>query len=210
MGLRTRAAAFAAVLVIHAVFFALFAALRVPLRQAAEDATASIAFFLPESAPGIPSEGGKLRGLPIRQQSKPRAPVTRAPIPGPAAPAIVNPIPATAAPDWHLQAESAAAHAIEEQERRRQHPSPLEPHDFSGVKSGATDSNKPQFGWAYAATHRVEEIPTGGLIFNITDRCSIVWVIVPLALCKIGKLQGHSDLFQHLEDPLVLGESKEP
>ena len=90
----------------------------------------------------------------------------------------------------------AANNEVEAEERRRHKPSLLAPHDFSGVRAGNTDYSKPQFPWDHAATHRVEELPTGGLLINLNDRCSIVWVIVPFAFCKIGRSEARGDLFQ--------------
>jgi hypothetical protein len=96
------------------------------------------------------------------------------------------------------------------EERKRHKPSPLAPHDFSRVKPGSIDYSKPQFGWSHAATHRVEEIPTGGLLINLNDRCFIAWVIFPFPLCKVGKMPARGDLFQHMKDPPALGEPELP
>jgi hypothetical protein len=104
----------------------------------------------------------------------------------------------------------AANNEIEAEARRRQNPSLLAPHDFSGVKGGSTDDTKPRFAWDHAATHRVEEIPTGGLLININDRCAIAWVVVPFLFCRIGKIHAHGDLFGRMKDAPALGDSGVP
>jgi hypothetical protein len=117
-------------------------------------------------------------------------------------------VPAT--PDWRRELQIAANSQMEAEERKRHQPSPLAPHDFSAAKPGSTDDSKPEFGWSHAATHRVEEIPTGGLLININDRCFIAWVIFPFPLCKVGKMPARGDLFQHMKDPPALGEPELP
>ncbi len=101
--------------------------------------------------------------------------------------------------------EIAANNAVENEERKRQKPSPLAPHDFSGVKPGSTDDSKPQFWWSHAATHRVEEIPMGGLLINVNDRCVIAWMILPMIGCRIGKIPARGDLLDHMKDTPALG-----
>lgn len=76
----------------------------------------------------------------------------------------------------------------------------LAPHDFSGVQPGSTDDSRREFGWDHSATHRVEEIPGGGLLININERCAIAWVIFPFPVCKIGKIPPRGDLFDHMKD----------
>jgi hypothetical protein len=100
----------------------------------------------------------------------------------------------------------AANNEVEAQERRRHTPSLLAPHDFSRVRAGSTDYSKPQFAWNHAATHRVEELPNGGLLINLNDRCAIAWVIFPFPVCKVGKIPVRGDLFQLRKDAPALGE----
>jgi hypothetical protein len=122
----------------------------------------------------------------------------------PAAPVLPEPPPESttpaAAPDWRSEMEIAANNQIENEARKARQPSVLAPHDFSKVKPGSTDDARRKFGWSHAATHRVEEIPTGGLLININDRCAVVWAVLPLALCRIGKIPARGDLFDHMKD----------
>jgi hypothetical protein len=58
----------------------------------------------------------------------------------------------------------------------------------------------PKFGWYYAGTHRIEELPGGGTIINLTDRCAIVVYVLLIPVCKIGKIPANGDLFKRLHD----------
>jgi hypothetical protein len=116
----------------------------------------------------------------------------------------------TPTPDWRQEAQIAANHEIEAEERRAYKHSALAPHDFSGVRPGSTDDTRPKFAWNHAATHRIEEMRTGGLLININDRCAIAWMIFPFPVCKVGKIPARADLFDHMKDAPVLGESKVP
>ena len=204
-----RVATIVVVLVIHVVFFLLFA-LRSPAPRAGKEETPAMAFLLLRDERPQPPTTAQ-----AAQPARPRR-ATAAPAKSPAA--IVTPereppsnaITAPAAPDWRHELQIAANNAIEAQERRRHQPSPLAPHDFSGVKPGSTDDSKPRFGWDHSATHRIEEIPTGGLLININDRCVIAWVIFPMPFCRIGKIPVRGDLFEHMQDPLAPGEPEVP
>jgi hypothetical protein len=76
----------------------------------------------------------------------------------------------------------------------------LAPHDFSGVKPGSTDDSRERFAWDHSATHRIEEIPGGGLLVNLNDRCVIALVPFPFPMCRIGKLRANGKLFNHMKD----------
>ena len=104
------------------------------------------------------------------------------------------------APDWRAEAGIAANSVLEAERRKREHPSVLEPHDFSGVTPGSTDTSKPQFGWSHAANHRVEGSP-GALVVNVTDRCRIALVFIfPFPICKVGHMAAQGNLFEHMYD----------
>jgi hypothetical protein len=212
-----RVATVCVVLIIHVVFFILFAALRSPLPRASQEEEPSMAFFLPPDEVDTAAE--------VAPQSPTTPQAARRPIPKRAAAATArspdaiarpepqsppNAITMPAAPDWRHEMQIAANNAIEAEERKRHQPSPLAPHDFSGVKPGSTDDTKPRFGWNHAATHRVEELPNGGVLININDRCVIAWVIFPFPLCKVGKMPSRGDLFKHMKDPPALVEPEVP
>jgi len=189
-----RAATFLVVLAIHAVLFLLFAVLRTPTRTPSEvDVPPTTLIFLPEvvkpveSAPAPPAAGHivRFRRIPARESSTPE-------------PAGITPPPA---PDWRAEAGIAANNVLEAERRKHDNPSALEPHDFSGVTPGSTDTSKPRFGWSHAATQRVEVVP-GGILLNVTDRCAIgLLFLVPLVGCKVGHMETRGDLFEHMGDP---------
>jgi hypothetical protein len=58
----------------------------------------------------------------------------------------------------------------------------------------------PKFGWYYAGTHRIEELPGGGTIINLTDRCAVVVYVLLIPVCKIGRIPANGDLFKHIHD----------
>jgi hypothetical protein len=72
-----------------------------------------------------------------------------------------------------------------------------------GLNVGAepAPAARQQFGWDYAQTHRIEPLQDGGLLVNLTDRCSII-VRFPMILggCKIGRIEARADLFAHMRE----------
>jgi hypothetical protein len=206
-----RTATFVVVIAIHVVFLFLFAAHRSPSRPIGEAEAPTTLTFLPEPEltrvpdPGhLPKPPGTVRAA---RPSAPRAPAAVKPAPEPESSSITP----TSAPDWRAEAKIAANDAITAEERKRQNPSPLAPHDFSGVRPGSTDYTKPQFGWNHARTHRVEELSGGGLLININDRCAVVLLFIfPFPACKIGKMPARSDLFDHMKDAPAIAQPKVP
>lgn len=53
-------------------------------------------------------------------------------------------------------------------------------------------------GWDYAATHRIEMLPTGGTLIALTDRCSLVIAPIVIVGCWLGKMPVAGDLFKHM------------
>lgn len=115
------------------------------------------------------------------------------------------------APDWRAQAQIAANDQIKAELRKRDQPSPLAPHDFSGARPGSTDDSRPKFGWYRAGTNRVEGTPGGGLLVNINDHCAVaILFIFPFPMCKVGKIPARGDLFDHMNEAPPAAESKVP
>jgi hypothetical protein len=197
-----RAAVFAVVLAIHVALFLLFSALRGTVLHSDDWQAPSVAFFLePTAAPAtasqsIPAEQ-TLTHPTTRTPARPPVPAAMAPQPQPETQAITPP---AEVPDWRHELQIAANNQIQSDARRRSQPSPLAPHDFSRVKPGSTDDTRREFGWSHAATHRVEEIPSGGLLIHLNERCAIAWVIFPFPVCQIGKIPTRGDLFDHMKD----------
>jgi hypothetical protein len=194
-----RAATLIVVLAIHALFLILFARSRAPVRWIGQTAAPmSTLIFVPEVVNPVES----VPKSPVAARAARRA----APVTAPTVRFVPEPTPdsssitPTPAPDWRAQATIAANDVLETQRRKREHPSVLEPHDFSGVTPGSTDSSKPTFGWYHARTHRVEGSP-GALVVNVNDRCAIaVLLIFPLPMCKVGKIAAQGNLFEHMYD----------
>jgi hypothetical protein len=63
----------------------------------------------------------------------------------------------------------------------------------------------PAFHWSYASTHRVEALPGGGMIINLTDRCALVISIMLIPVCKMGEIKARGNLLEHMDDPKPLG-----
>ena len=106
-------------------------------------------------------------------------------------------------PDWANELTRAATDmAAKELERK--------PKDFGFPHSSPAPREKPpQFGWDYAATHRVESIPEGGIVIHLNDNCVLLLFPLPLAGCGIGRRKANGDLFQHMHDPLEPGDQND-
>jgi hypothetical protein len=195
-----RPAVFLVVVAIHIALFFMFAVRRGPAPGPDATESPTVAFFLslaPARAAATTNSPAAIAPQPERSEGNPAKRQGRD-VGQPETEAISPPPPAT--PDWRHELEIAANSQLQSEARRRSQPSPLAPHDFSKVKPGSTDDSKPEFGWSHSATHRVEELPSGGLLINLNDRCAIAWVIFPFPVCRIGKIPARGDLFDHLKD----------
>jgi hypothetical protein len=206
-----RTATFVVVLAFHVLLFLLFAALRTPSRHSSEAEAPTTVFFLPQpELTRAPQAERPPETQVTARAARPAAPKTPAPA-NPAPEPESSSLTPTPAPDWRAQARIAANDELEAEERKRHTPSPLAPHDFSGVRRGSTDDSKPQFGWNHARTHRVEELSGGGLLININERCAVVLVFIfPFPACKIGKIAARGDLFDQMKDAPAIAEPKVP
>jgi len=60
----------------------------------------------------------------------------------------------------------------------------------------------PEFGWDYAATHRVMPGPAGGgLVISINDHCQLLIMPLPFIGCILGKQEANGGLFKNLHGP---------
>jgi hypothetical protein len=97
--------------------------------------------------------------------------------------------------DWASELSRAARDAASDESTQK-------PRDFGFPHpSSAPTAKAPDFGWDYAATHRVESIPGGGLLLHVNDNCVLVLVPFPFFACGIGKKEANGDLFEHMHDP---------
>jgi hypothetical protein len=213
-----RVALFVVVVAAHIIMLLLLRSTR-PLASAAREGEAFVSIFLPpapEERQQQPEPGGEATPQPPRAHP-PRAhrrhaatwpPDSSASSRGePAQPPDLRQQsaqePAPTVPDWRLQAGQSAQTiaqdivAAEDAADRRAHAltshfKPLPPPRVKG----------PEFGWDYAATHRVEPLPGGGLAISLNDNCQLVVLPMPFIGCVIGKLKPNGNLFEYMHPPM--------
>jgi len=138
--------------------------------------------------------------------AEPRLPEAPAAAPAPNTAAAAQPDRSNGAIDWAAEASGAAERwvGLDEEARRRA-------RRFGAPPPAAAFVPTPRrltFGWNYAATHRVEALPGGGTIVHLNDSCALViFVVIPMIGCSLGKVPARADLFEHLHDPAPSGGS---
>jgi hypothetical protein len=177
-----RVAIFLALLGAHVLGILYFASLRGRVPDSFDNGFATAVFFVEDKNRRLATQ---VRKLPVRM------PPTPTPV------AATSQRPLAPAPPVGSRGESTAPIAIDwAKEAQRVAADP-------GLNVGATPApaTRQQFGWDYAHTHRLALLPEGGLIANLSDRCSIVFKF-PLLLggCKIGKIEARGDLFAHMHE----------
>jgi hypothetical protein len=175
-----RVAIFLALLGAHVLGVLYFASLRGPVADSTDTGIATSVFFLEDNVQRHATHVTKLRArsplAPTPPDRMPQGPlVPETPLQSEqesTAPAVI---------DWAKEAERVAADP--------------------GLNIGALPppAARQRFGWDYARTHRVESLPDGGLLVNLSDRCSLI-IRFPMLLggCKIGRIESRADLFAHM------------
>jgi hypothetical protein len=97
-------------------------------------------------------------------------------------------------PDWTEELHLAAKDAIAKQLEQKGHE-----FDFAHVYPKAP-TKPPQLAWNYAATHRVESLPQGGILIHLGDNCVLVLIPLPIVGCAIGKSPANGELFDHMRE----------
>jgi hypothetical protein len=97
-------------------------------------------------------------------------------------------------PDWTEELHLAASDAIAKQLEQKRHE-----FDFAHVYPKAP-AIPAQFAWNYAATHRVESLPQGGILIHLGDNCVLVLMPLPIVGCAIGKSPANGELFEHMSE----------
>jgi hypothetical protein len=97
-------------------------------------------------------------------------------------------------PDWTEELKQAAKHALATELAQQRHEL-----DFAHAFP-AQPKKSYQFAWDYAATHRIEAIPEGGMLVHLNDYCVLIIFPLPFIGCGIGKLPANGDLFEHRHD----------
>jgi hypothetical protein len=97
--------------------------------------------------------------------------------------------------DWAGELSRAARDAASDELTQK-------PRDFGFPHPSPASPKAPRFGWDYAATHRVESIPEGGLLLHLNENCVLVLFPLPFVGCGIGREPANGDLFDHMQDQL--------
>jgi hypothetical protein len=93
--------------------------------------------------------------------------------------------------DWDAELARAAEAAAAGAARPK-------PKDFGFPAAEAPPAKRPQFGWDYAATHRIQPIDGGGFLVNLNDNCAMVFLPLPFVFCKPGRKPANGELFRHM------------
>ena len=142
----------------------------------------------PATAPGERPHSVPPRRLSRKREAPPTPAARRVALP----PAATPTPPPGAAIDW--------PQAMQREVRARGSAPPPGKLEFGLPRRPAPTPPAPQFGWDYAATHRVQHLPEGGLLINLSDRCAVVLYVLPIPVCKIGHIPVDGGLFDHLHD----------
>ena len=207
---RRRLATAAVLALIHVAIIA-YVSLPQRLRWSlAEDAFVTHVFFVSE-----PKEEVVERVTPARARSERHlAPPRTAPITPPSEPSIADAPSTSIVPpqlarpqiDWAREAEISASRQLTQDEEARRLAAPFS-HDFT---EPPRNRPTPQFGWSRAHTQRIEPLKNGGTLIRLNDRCVLVFAVMVLPICQIGKIPARADLFEHMDDPPVLGAPPPP
>jgi len=182
------------------VLLALAALTRARLIEEAPEA-APIEVVLIDARSTARAGTGPLPGAPPAASSGFPAQRPQANAPSPSAPALSGAI------DWDNEARGAAARQADQDSGRNR-------RDMAGLSPQARAFQpsvpRPEFHWDHASTHRVEPLPGGGTLINLNDSCVVVvFVIMPIAACRLGKIPARGDLFEHMRDAPEFGAWKE-
>lgn len=151
-------------------------------------------FIAPPTRPAVLLESNSTSRVPENVTPRHRSAANPLPMPNIALPDDENNAIHPSA-DWGSELTRAARDAVSEKLAQK-------PRDFGFPHPSSAPVDKPpQFGWDYAATHRIESIPGGGLAVNLNDNCELILFPLPFIGCAIGKKPANGDLFKHMRDP---------
>jgi hypothetical protein len=187
----------AAVLALHVVLSWLLLARTRELSIPSGYQSLEIVLIPPQPKKAEPSPSAVQRPRPpSKRQSAPSSSIA------PIAPPQSEPNAAPAAPvDWAAELGRAAEEAARAAGRPK-------PRDF-GFPEMDTPTKSAEFGWDYAATHRTQSIPGGGLLVNLNDNCVLVFVPLPFVFCRPGHKPANGELFKGMA-PQSLTEQAPP
>jgi hypothetical protein len=197
----SRVIAIGAVLVLHVAMLALLMSGRVPRLDSYIDDTAMTLIVLPPAASPRVVVPERTTPVPARARESGAAPSA---IPTETTPPIEERAPI----DWTREAELAANHQVDAVEIERRRARGFTPGAQSREPEVAR-TPAPDFAWSKAATQPIEQLPEGGTLIRLNDRCVIVIYVIPMPFCGIGEIPANGDLFEHMNDPPVIGDWKD-
>jgi hypothetical protein len=209
-----RFAIFVAIVAAHIVLLWLFPSLRRLVLQPVADEPAIAPVFLP---PLAEPKKELLRAVKSKAASEVdatrRSKATSEPDAGLApwaTPAQLSSLlePPSSAPDWRAQAEMTAQanalHIVEAEDTSARQAAALTAR-FKPLPGPRVRG--PEFGWDYAATHRITRPEGGGLLIALNDRCAIFIFLLPMIGCSIGpQPPANADLFKYMHKPVKFGD----
>lgn len=110
--------------------------------------------------------------------------------------------------DWKAEAAREADRVVERNEQRARQARALSPAPSAAFAPAGPGA--PEFGWDYAATHRVQAVGGGATVIHLGDRCALaLWLVIPMGFgCALGRVPARGDLFEHLHDQGEPGEGR--
>jgi hypothetical protein len=85
-----------------------------------------------------------------------------------------------------------------------------QPREFDFPRPAPPAPKAPEFAWSRTHTHRVDVLPDGGMLVNISSHCAIIINPFPFPICGLGKTPANGDLFEHMRDPAQAGDWNDP
>ncbi|MGA2708691.1 MAG: hypothetical protein ACLQJ0_14440 [Steroidobacteraceae bacterium] len=85
-----------------------------------------------------------------------------------------------------------------------------QPREFGFPQAASPAPKAPEFAWSRTHTHRVDILPDGGMLVNISSHCAIIINPFPFPICGLGKTPANGDLFEHMRDPAQAGDWDDP
>jgi hypothetical protein len=214
-----RVAIFVAIVAAHLIMLLLFPSMRRLVAHGKDEEPAYLPILLPPPAPEWVPQQPRLR--PHRTTASPAdssassraAPAEQQSSPGQQTQPEVDlqrqsalqSLPGN--PDWRAQAEDSAQitaqHIVEAEDTAKRQANALTAH----LKPLAPPRARgPQFGWDYAATHRLVPLERGGFAISVNDHCQLLVLPMPFFGCSIGKIEANGDLFEFMHPPVKFGD----
>jgi hypothetical protein len=188
--------AIGAVVLLHVAIFALLISARARRLDSHVNGTSMTLIVVPPVAAPRVVVNERVAPVPSSRENVVLPPA----IPTETMPPIEEPAPI----DWAREAELAASHQVDAVELERRRARGFTPQAQSREPEILAPPT-PEFGWSHHA-QRVEALPEGGILIHLSERCVLVVSVMVLPACGIGEIPVNGDLFEHMNDPPVLGD----